>query len=304
MRLTSEYHIPTTTRWIAGGLASVVTLVCAGMAAMSAMERSISLAGAVMFVALALVMVVGSHLLPALARGSRIGQGVFAVCVLVTLYNHAYFFDSEKRHMGQQRQAEVPPSPEVLRYEQELSLIAARGLPLVSADLANAQVTVAKATAALERCQAKEGARCTSAAAALDIAQAKVGALQDERAQALRAEDLRSSLSTAVAAHSAKVAKAGVNAVDASIARLLGIDADTVATITSVMQSIALEVMGALLWAVALPKVVKKPKAQEVRIKHLVPYRPQAQRTVQQIGWVQKVLAHSQARSRDSPTLA
>lgn len=296
----NSYHIPIATRWISGALATVVTLVCAGMAGMSAMERSTSMAGAVMFVALALVMVVGSHLLPALARGSRIGQGVFAVCVLVTLYNHAYFFDSEKRHMGQQRQAEVPPSPEVLRYEQELALIDARGLPLVSADLASAQVAVAKAAAVLERCQAKEGVRCTSAAAALDIAQAKTGALQDERAQALRAEDLRSSLSTAVAAHSAKVAQAGVNAVDASIARLLGIEADTVATITSVMQSIALEVMGALLWAVALPKVVKKPRVQEVRVKHIIPYNPKPKPS-KQFGWARTALIRHQGQPRDSP---
>lgn len=302
MRRMSDYYIPTATRWIAGALATVVTLVCAGMAGMSALERSTSTAGAVVFVALALVMVVGSHLLPALARGSRIGQAVFAVCVLVTLYNHAYFFDSEKRHMGLQRQAEVAPSADVLRYEQELKLIDARGLPLVSADLAAAQVALAKASAALERCQAKETARCTSAKATLEMAQAQVGALQDERTQAMRAEDLRASLSGAVAAHSAKVVQAGGNTVDAAIARLLGIEADTVAIVTSVMQSIALEVMGALLWTVALPRPVKRPKVQQVRVKHIVPYNP-TPKPPKQLGWARAVLIRHQGQPRDSPAL-
>lgn len=64
------------------------------------------------------------------------GAWVFAVCVVVTLYNHAYFFDSEKHSKGVQQQAAVAPSADVVRYEAELALIAARSLPVVSADIA------------------------------------------------------------------------------------------------------------------------------------------------------------------------
>ena len=294
-----SYHIPKATRWIAGALASVVTLVCAGMAAMSALDRSTSVAGSAMFVTLALVMVVGSHLLPALARQSWVGRGVFAVCVVVTLYNHAYFFDSEKHSKGVQQQASVAPSADVVRYEAELALIAARSLPVVSADIAAASVAAAKANAVLEGCLAKEGVRCTSAKAALEVAQAKVIGLNDERAQAMRAEDLRVALAGAVAAHSAKVSAAGINRVDASVAKLLHVDADTVATLTSVLQSIALEVMGALLWTVALPRSTKKSKAQEVKIKHVVPYN--IPKPPQLLGWARTMLIQYQGQPRDSP---
>ena len=294
-----SYHIPKATRWIAGALASVVTLVCAGMAAMSALDRSTSVAGSAMFVTLALVMVVGSHLLPALARHSWVGRGVFAVCVVVTLYNHAYFFDSEKHSKGVQQQASVAPSADVVRYEAELALIAARSLPVVSADIAAASATAAKANAELERCLAKEGVRCTSAKAALEVAQAKVIGLNDERAQAMRAEDLRVALAGAVAAHSAKVSAAGINRVDASVAKLLHVDADTVATLTSVLQSIALEVMGALLWTVALPRSTKKTKVQEVKIKHVMPYN--IPKPPQLLGWARTMLIQHQGQPRDSP---
>lgn len=296
----SKYHIPKTTRWVAGLLAIVVTLVCAGMAGMSALERSTSTAGAVMFVTLALVMVVGSHLLPALVRANRLAQAVFTVCVLVTLYNHAYFFDSEKRRMGQQRQEEVAPSADVLRYEKELGLIQARSLPVVAAELAAANVAVAKASVSLERCQAKEAARCTFSKAAVDMAQAKVGALQDERAQAMRAEDLRVSLTTAAAAHSAKVTQAGVNSVDASIARILRIETDTVAIVTSVMQSVALEIMGALLWTVVMPQPRLKPKVVEVRVKQIIPYK-QSLKPPALLGWARTATIHHQSQPRDSP---
>ena len=294
-----SYHIPQATRWISGALAGVVTLVCAGMAGMSALERSTSSAGAVMFVTLALVMVVGSHLLPALARHSWTGRAVFGVCVAVTLYNHAYFFDSEKQNKGAQQQAAIAPSVDVARYEQELALITARSLPVVSADIAAASSSVAKANAALERCIAKEGTRCTSAKAALEMAQAKVIGLNDERAQAMRAEDLRVALAGALAAHSSKVAAAGVNRVDASIAKLLHVDADTVATVTSIMQSVALEVMGALLWTVALPRATKKVKVQEVKIKHIVPYN--IPKPPELLGWARAMLIQHQAQPRDSP---
>ena len=108
------------------------------------------------------------------------------------------------------------------------------------------------------------------------------------------------SLSGAVAAHSAKVVQAGGNTVDAAIARLLGIEADTVAIVTSVMQSVALEVMGALLWTVTLPQAVKKPKVQEVRVKHIVPYNP-TPKPPKLLGWARAALIQHQGQPRDSP---
>ena len=307
MRGMSDYQIPMSARIFAGVFAAGITTICAVMAAVSAMERAPDLLGAAMFAAMAVAMVVGSHVLPGLARRNWIAQAAFLVCVGVTLYNHAFFFDSRAKSMSVQRQTQVAPSAAVARYEQELARITARDLPVVAADMAQAGTGLAKAQAALERCQSKDGVRCTSAAATVAIAQSKLDALHDERSQAVRAEDLRKQLATAVEEHDNAVRAAGISTVDATLATWIGVKTETVATGMAFLQSVVLEVMGALLWAVALPRqrrVERKPKVQEVRVKHLVPYRPQAQRAVQQIGWVQKVLAHSQARSRDSPALA
>ena len=150
----SQTVIPMSSRIIAGVTAFVTTVICAGMAGMSAFQRTPDFASAAMLAGLALVMVVGSHLLPALARGSWLVRGLFVVCVGVTLYNHAYFFDQSKRDLGHQRQAEVAPSADVARYEAELARITARDLPEVSADLAQANAGVVRASTALERCKA------------------------------------------------------------------------------------------------------------------------------------------------------
>lgn len=302
----TEYHIPKSARWIAGIFAAGITTICAGMAAISALERAPDMLGAIMFAAMAVAMVVGSHVLPALARRNWIAQGAFLVCVGVTLYNHAFFFESRARGMSAQRQEQVAPSSLVTRYEQELARITARDLPLVATEMAQAGVVLAKAQATLERCQAKDGARCTSAAAAVAIAQAKLDSLQDERSQAVRAEDLRKQLAVAADEHASIVKAAGVSTVDATLASWLGLKTETVATGMAFLQSVVLEVMGALLWAVALPRarrIERKPKAQEVRIKHITPYRPQ-RRPVAQITWVEKLLAHTRPQPRDSPLLA
>lgn len=307
MRRMTDYQIPMSARIFAGVFATGITGVCAVMAAVSAMERAPDMLGAAMFAGMAVAMVIGSHVLPGLARRNWIASAAFLVCIGVTLYNHAFFFDSRAKAMSQHREEAVPESVEVVRYEQELARITARDLPVVAVDMAQAGTALAKASAALERCQAKDGARCTSAAAAVAIAQSKLDALHDERSQAVRAEDLRKQLTVAVDEHASKVRAAGISTVDATLASWIGVKTETVATAMSFLQSVVLEVMGALLWAVALPRqrrVERKPKVQEVRVKHLVPYRPQAKRPVQQIGWVQKVLDHAQARSRDSPALA
>lgn len=301
--------LPMSSRIIAGVTAFVTTVICAGMAGMSAFQRTPDFASAMMLAGLALVMVVGSHLLPALARGSWLVRGLFVVCVGVTLYNHAYFFDQSKRDLGHQRQAEVAPSADVARYEAELALIPARPLSEVSAELAVANAAVVRAAATLERCKAKDNARCTTAQAQHDLALAKVQPLEDERAQAQRAEDLRQALAQAVAEHSALVKAAGANTVDSQIASIVGLRADVVAMITSVVQSLALEIMGMVLWSIALPKpkAVKAPerKQQTVRVKHITPYRPARKpRPSRLIAWAKDALVAGPGQPRDSPAVA
>ena len=91
-----------------------------------------------------------------MAFGSWPVRGLFLVCVCVTLYNHAYFFDQSKRDLGHQHQVEVYPSADVALYEAKLARITARDLPEVSADLVQANAAVVRAVAMLEHCKARE----------------------------------------------------------------------------------------------------------------------------------------------------
>lgn len=109
---------------------------------------------------------------------------------------------------------------------------------------------------------------------------------------------MRGQLAQALEQHAATVRAAGVSTVDAKLASWLNVKTETVATGMAFLQSVVLESMGALLWAVALPRqrrIERKPKAQEVRIKHIVPYCPQ-QRPATRPCWHKNLLPNAKRR--------
>ena len=73
-------------------LAILTTTACAGMAGAAAFQRAPDAAGAMMLAGLAIATAVGSHLLPALARG-HVARLIAVVCALVTIYGYAHLFD-------------------------------------------------------------------------------------------------------------------------------------------------------------------------------------------------------------------
>lgn len=73
-------------------LAIITTTACASMAGMAAFQRAPDTAGAMMLAGLAIATVVGSHLLPALARG-HVARLIAVVCALVTIYGYAHLLD-------------------------------------------------------------------------------------------------------------------------------------------------------------------------------------------------------------------
>lgn len=84
---------PPSSRYAVGGLAIVTTIVCTAMAGMAAFQRAPDAAGAMMLAGLAIATAVGSHLLPALVRGSLVGRAIAVACALVTIYGYAHLFD-------------------------------------------------------------------------------------------------------------------------------------------------------------------------------------------------------------------
>lgn len=143
-------------RALSAALALAVSGVCAAMAAAAATERAGTSDDRTLVTAVAVALVLGAHLLPALARRHRLAQVLFVGCVLATLYHHAHYFAGVQVRAGAQRAAVVAPSGHAQALQAELQAHAAtRALPAVAADLAQASAKLAQAQAGLARCTAQ-----------------------------------------------------------------------------------------------------------------------------------------------------
>ncbi len=276
--------LQTLRRGLCAALASAVSLVCAAMAAAAAAERAATSEDQTLVTAVAVALVLGAHMLPALARRNRLAQALFMGCVAATLYHHAHYFAGVQARAGEQRAAAVAPSGHAQALQFELQAHAAtRALPAVAADLAQASAKLAQAQAGLARCTAQSGERCHSAQASVLAADARVQALQDERTSAQRAAALRTQLADAAAAQDRQRAAQAADPVDARLAAITGLEVGTVAFASALLQSLLLELMAALLWALALPataaaqaQAVVAPVASVVAVPPAPPAAPPA----------------------------
>ncbi|MBX9935034.1 MAG: hypothetical protein K2Y10_00380 [Burkholderiaceae bacterium] len=241
-------------RSLCAALATAVSVVCAAMAAAAAVERAATSDDRTLVTAVAVALVLGAHMLPALARRHRLAQALFMGCVAATLYHHAHYFAGVQERVGAQRAAVVTPSGHAQALQAELQAhVATRALPVVAADLAQASAKLAQAQAGLARCTAQSGERCHSAQASVLAADARVQALQDERSSAQRATALRIQLADAAAGQDRQRAAQATDPVDARLASITGLEVGTVALASALVQSLLLELMAALLWTLALP---------------------------------------------------
>lgn len=256
----------TAQRAVAGVMALGITIVCAGMAALSASERASDTTDKAMLIGLAVSLVAGSHLLPALSRRSWSARVVFAACVLVTVYGHASFFAGVKHRSGEVRAQSVVSTGHTLALQSELAAITARPVAVVAAELAQASARSAHAQAALMRCEATTAQRCTSAQASATSTAAKVDALKTEAVESAHAADLRTQLASAAHALDAARTDASVDPVDAQIAGITGLSVGAVGMLSAVAQSLLLELLGALLWTVALPGAAAVASTQRATV--------------------------------------
>ena len=222
-------------RIAAAGIAGATTLVCVGMAAVAASERTANGLHQALMVGLAVVLVLGLHLLPALARRNLAAWLLWVGCVAVTVYNHGHFFAAATAETGAARAAAVTTTGEAAALSAQLDAIKARPTAAVAADLARAKSAAARCTA-----------KCTSIAA-------RVEALGIELAEAQRAAVLRDKLAQAAADHDQAREVAALDPVDREIARATGLPASSVSMLMAVLQSLLAELLGAVLWMLALP---------------------------------------------------
>ena len=259
-------------RALAGTLAVCTTVVCAGMAALSASERATNTIDRATLIGLAITLVAGSHLLPALSRRSWVVRVVFAACVVVTVYGHASFFDGVKHRAGESRAQAVTTTSHALALQSELEAITARSATVVATELAQATTRNGNAQAVLARCETTTPGRCTAATVAVTTTVAKVDALREEQGQSRHAAELRAQLASAAATHDAAQTGASVDPVDRELANITGLSTGTVGMLSAVAQSLLLELVGAMLWAVALP--VAAGAASTQRVVAPMPVRP------------------------------
>lgn len=293
MKNTSIPPPPLPVRALSGLLALGITVVCAAMAGAAAAERATTEADRLMVTATAVALVVGAHLLPALSRRSRWMQWLFVGCIVATLYNHAHFFAGAQHRAGTQRATAVSASGHALALQTELAAITARPLAVVAAELAQTTSRNASAQAVLLRCEGTTPGRCTAATVAVTASVAKLSALKTESTESAHAADLRSQLASAASALDAARTDASADPVDVQIAHITGLSVGTVGLLSSLLQSLLLELLGAALWALALPRaavtspstalvVTPVPSVQAVPANHATPAHsisaaPQAQ---------------------------
>lgn len=245
---------PHLNRVIAAALATLITLVCVVMAAAAAFERAQAGHERWLITALASLIVLCLHLIPALVKRTGLMVTIYVPCLLVTLYGHAHFFMAAQAAQGAARAAAAPSASAVQAQalRDQIASLAARPLTAVAADLAVAQADLARANAAVERCQRNPAGRCTSAQATAQAAQARLDGVAVERDQARKADGLREQLATLAAGDDSARRAAAVDPVDAELSALFGVQPRTLGLLVALLQSLLAEVLAGVLWSVAL----------------------------------------------------
>ncbi len=232
--------------------ALVTSSVGLAMAAASAIDRGATLVDRTLIVALACVLVMGAHLLPAITSTWK-GRALWLVCLLLTAWGHAVFFTSSAQRAGQIRADAVKPSSAATALQDELSSTQARPVTAVAADLATARLRTESARSASTRCNpATHATECRRRAEATRAAEIRASALADELDQARHSAELRQRITTEAAGHDSARASATADPVAAIVSRMTGADATALTTVVSVLSSLTLELMAALLWSSAL----------------------------------------------------
>jgi hypothetical protein len=244
------------TRHLTTAFAMLVTLVGVAMAGAAAAERGTTVADRILITSTAVALALGAHLLPALARRRPAAWLLWVGCVVATLYGHAHFFAAAGERAGSTRASVVAKDSapqQAVAMAAELAAIQARPLTIVASDHATAVARHAQAKAAAARCESATPGRCNAAQAAITATEARKNALAAEESQARRAADLRRELAAEAGRHDEQMAVATLDPIDRAIGEITGWSKSTIALATSLMQSMLVELLAAVLWVLALP---------------------------------------------------
>lgn len=234
--------------------AALVTAVGLAMSAAGAIDRAGSTTDRALSVAVGGCLVLGAHLLPALTRGAA-ARLLWVGMMLAVTYGHASWLISSAHRAGADRAAAVQTDTRTAALHDQLAQIDARPVSKVAADVAAAAARAAAADSGSASCAARPSATprsCTTARATASAARERLGALRIELSESERAAALRAQLADAAGQHDARQAAASTDPVAAVLANLTGLPAETVLLAVSLLSSVLVELLAAVLWSSAL----------------------------------------------------
>ncbi|NDY91748.1 hypothetical protein [Ideonella livida] len=240
-------------------LALATTAVGVAMAAAAAAERSGNGPDRWLVTAAAIVLALGAHMLPALARRQPLAWALWLGCVLATLYGHAHFFAAAQHRAGLQRAEGVTAGQQAAAWQVELAAISARPLAVVADEHARQAVRHQQAERAWQRCERGSPGQCQGPQAVQQAAVARLSALDTERQEAQRAQALRERLSQAAGELDRRQAAARQDPVHLELAQLTGLTPPVITLASAVGQSLLVELLAAMLWVLATPPTPAGP---------------------------------------------
>lgn len=245
-RIASRSAFP---RRIALVLALGATGTSAWISIVAGIERGGTSAERVAWAAVALVVLLAAHLLPALTRGEPLliklpAMALWLVCLVGTGYGHATFFLSAQQHAGAQRASAI----DTARPNVQLPAEPGRPRDVVARD--QARVTQLLANARAESCVA----RCAQLRARREALAAQLTALGVEAEMAQRREQAADRVEADRQLTLARQDKARIDPVTSRVAQVFALSRDSIDLAIALLFGLLLECVACLGWLQGLPR--------------------------------------------------
>jgi len=234
-------------RWCAAALAMAATGTSACVSFLASWERGGQFSERLVWVGVGLVLLLGAHLLPALARSAPMMLRVpalmlWALSMLATGYGHATFFMQAQRHAGDLRAAAVDA-----RAPMAMPRVSS-GPDLTTIASERARVKTELANATSQKCVG----RCTTQTLRRVALLSRLDALNIALEEARRRERADDKLSVARDREAALRSDAMNDPVTSRVALLLGGSTDTINLVMGLGFGAVLECIACLGWLLAL----------------------------------------------------
>lgn len=236
-------------RLIALVLALGATSTSAWISIVAGIERGGTLAERIAWAAVALVVLLAAHLLPALTRGEPLqiklpAMALWLVCLVGTGYGHAVFFLSAQQHAGAQRASAI----ETVQPNAPAQGEPGRPRDVVARD--QARVTQLLVNARAESCVI----RCAQLRARREALAAQLTALGVEAEMAQRREQAADRVEAERQLIRARQDKARIDPVTSRIAQVFALSRDGVDLAIALLFGLLLECVACLGWLQGLPR--------------------------------------------------